>query len=91
MATFLSLAVYAGLCAAIVRILMRTGHSLIWVLISFIPLALAILSYSLFATGYYPALSRGMLTIIVLVYLAILTTLSFKSWPVDSRPEEPSK
>jgi hypothetical protein len=87
---FLSLAVYAGLCTAIARILVRTGHSRIWVVIAFIPMALALVSYGLFAVGYFPHFARGMLTIIVLVYLAILLTLSLKSWPKDlSRPEEP--
>ena len=85
MDVFLSLAVYAGLCLAISRIFIRTGHSMVWVLIAFIPFALIAMSYALWWFQVLPELSRGILTFVVLVYLAILAILSIKSWPADRR------
>jgi hypothetical protein len=79
----LSLLVYGLLCLAIARIFVRTGHSKLWVSVAFVPFGLVVFSYGLELLGYLPQLSRGILMIIVIVYLAILAVLSLKSWPSD--------
>jgi hypothetical protein len=81
MAILLSLAVYAALCGAIARIYGRTGHSFIWKLLSFSPLALVLLSYAAAMFGIVPEFVGGALMLVVLVYLALLLALAFKAWP----------
>jgi hypothetical protein len=83
MAFFLSLTVYALLCLTIARLFIRTGHSMLWVAVAFLPFGLILLSYGLASFDYLPQLSRGILTFVVLIYLAILAVLSLKSWPSD--------
>jgi hypothetical protein len=78
----LSLAVYAALCAAIARVYMRTGHSISWAVVSFVPLMAVVVAYVLHWVRL-AEWSQGILSVVVLFYLAILLILSFKSWPIE--------
>ena len=83
MAIILSLAVYIALSLTIARVFVRTGHSLLWVAIAFVPTALILIAYAMSWFGVFPKLTSGILMIVVLVYLAILAILSMKSWPAQ--------
>ena len=80
----ISLSLYAALCFAIARIYVRTGHSSLWSFLSFLPFLFVLLSYGLDMTGISPQIGRGILPLIVLVYLALLLTLALKRWPKAS-------